>query len=119
MKFLADENVEQEIVAGLRGDGHTVISVADMAPGVLDAVVLDAANAAGAMLLTADKDFGEIVFRQGRVAAGVVLIRLGGLSSETKTRLTIEAIRLHGSKLACAFVVVSPGYVRVRRLPGG
>lgn len=62
MKLLADENLDLTVVARLREAGHQVIAVAEMEPGISDDVVLDRANAEAAMLLTEDKDFGELAF---------------------------------------------------------
>ena len=68
MNFLADESVDQGIVIRLRSEGHSVLAVAEMEPGLTDDAVLDAANERSALLPTADKDFGELVFRQGRLS---------------------------------------------------
>jgi predicted nuclease of predicted toxin-antitoxin system len=76
MNFLADESVDQPVVEGLRADGHDVLAVAEIAPSIPDESVLTMANQREAILLTADKDFGELVFRQHRISAGVVLMRL-------------------------------------------
>lgn len=55
MNLLADESVEQQIVARLRLDGHEVLYVAEMEPGITDDVVLERANERSALLLTGDK----------------------------------------------------------------
>jgi predicted nuclease of predicted toxin-antitoxin system len=115
MNFLADESIDQPIVTALRDDGHVVIAIAELAPSISDDEVLADANQRGAVLLTADKDFGELLFRLGRAHHGVVLIRLAGLSSEAKTVLVRRAVEQHGADLNDAFAVVSPGHVRIRR----
>jgi predicted nuclease of predicted toxin-antitoxin system len=79
MNFLADESVDQQIADRLRADGHSVVYVAEMDPGIDDKGVLSAANQQVALLITADKGFGEVV-RQRLNSKGVVLIRLAGLS---------------------------------------
>ena len=79
MNILADEGVDRVIVERLRQAGHSVQYVAEMSPGITDEVVMDLANRASALLVTADKDFGELVFRQGRITSGVMLFRLAGL----------------------------------------
>lgn len=56
-----------------------------MDPGISDDIVLELANSEGVLLLTADKDFGELVFRLRRVSSGVVLVRLAGLSPIKKS----------------------------------
>lgn len=99
MNFLADESVDGPVVYHLREDGHDVLSVAEMEPSLPDETVLAMANQRDVLLLTADKDFGELVFRQRRVFAGVVLIRLAGLSPAAKAMVVSTAIREHASKL--------------------
>ncbi|MFH1604292.1 MAG: DUF5615 family PIN-like protein [Pseudomonadota bacterium] len=66
MKVVADEGVDRPIVARLRQDGHEVDYTGEMDPGIDDDRVLSHANQRHALLITADKDFGEFVFRQGK-----------------------------------------------------
>jgi predicted nuclease of predicted toxin-antitoxin system len=63
MNLLADEGVDRPVVEQLRQDGHDVLYVAEMEPSINDDVVLMRANQHQAVLLTADKDFGEPVYR--------------------------------------------------------
>ncbi len=63
MNLLADESVDRPIVEQLRQDGHDVLYVAEMEPGIPDDVVLQRANEHQALLVTEDKDFGELVYR--------------------------------------------------------
>lgn len=114
MNLLADEGVEASVVARLRQDGHEVLYIADLEPGIPDDVFLSRANANSALLLTADKDFGELVFRLRRVHAGVILLRLAGLSLEAKADLVAVAIQERGTQFTKAFTVISPGVIRLR-----
>ena len=66
MNVLADESVDGPIVESLRREGHRVQYVAEMEPELSDDAVLELANRDESLLLTADKDFGELVFRQRR-----------------------------------------------------
>ncbi|GBE94724.1 DUF5615 family PIN-like protein [Nostoc cycadae] len=116
MKFLADENLDWQIVERLRQDGHLVWYVAEMEPGISDDVVLDLANQEEAILLTSDKDFGELVFRLRRIASGVILTRLAGLSTISKSEIIANTINQHHSELLGAFTVISPTAIRIRRL---
>jgi predicted nuclease of predicted toxin-antitoxin system len=115
MNLLADESVDAPIVKRLRSDGHSVVYVAEMSPSITDEEVLERANTYPCPLVTADKDFGELIFRLHRVTLGVILIRLPGFSPAFKAAIVSDAIRLHGSEMLRAFTVISPGMVRLRR----
>ena len=114
MNLLADESVDRHTVERLRLDGHEVSYVAELDPGVTDKVVLAQANETKALLLTADKDFGELVFREGQLTSGgIVLVRLAGLSAELKAEIVSDAFRRRGLEFPHCFSVISPGKVRV------
>jgi len=115
VKILADENVDYPIVEQLRGNGHQVWYVVEMEPRISDNAVLDVANREKAILLTADKDFGELVFRQKRVTTGVILLRLAGISPGCKAEIVASALATHGDEMEQAFTVITPGAVRIRR----
>ena len=95
MNCLADESVDRQIVERLRQDGHQVWYVAEMEPGISDENVLDLANRRRYLLITADKDFGELVFLQRRLMSGVILIRLTGLSPMNKAEMIASALNKH------------------------
>lgn len=118
MNFLADESVDRQIVERLRRDGYRVVYVAEMEPGIPDTTVLASANSEAALLFTADKDFGEMLFRQRLHTLGVVLIRLAGLAPARKAELVASAVNQHAADLPRAFTVIAPGAIRIRRLGG-
>jgi predicted nuclease of predicted toxin-antitoxin system len=117
MDLVADESLDQAVVQRLRADGHHVAYVAEMDPGITDEAVLALANEQSALLVTADKDFGELVYRQRRLSSCVVLVRLAGLSQARKADLISGAMAEHGPELSRAFTVVTSGMVRIRREP--
>lgn len=114
MNLLANEGVDRPIVERLRRDGHDVVYVAELSPSITDDEVFQQANDRSAVLITADKDFGELVFRQGRLHRGVVLLRLAGLSNATKAEIVAVVFRDRAPELLKAFTVISPGAVRIR-----
>lgn len=115
LAFIADENVDAAIVARLRADGLDVAAVSEMDPGIDDDRVLAIANEQTRILITSDRDFGELVFRLGQATAGILLLRLAGLSAGQRTDLISSAIAEHGAELAGAFSVIAPGVMRIRR----
>ncbi|HEY9298614.1 MAG TPA: DUF5615 family PIN-like protein, partial [Phormidium sp.] len=112
----ADEGVDRQIVEHLRQDAHFVWYVAEMEPGISDDIVLEIANREEAVLLTADKDFGELVFRLRRVAYGVVLLRLSGLSPSSKAEIVSNAIAQHAEELLGSFTVITSRTIRIRKI---
>ena len=72
-KYLGNENVPGEAVQAARQAGHDVLWITESSPGADDDAVLATAMAANRILLTFDKDFGEMAFRQGKAATcGVI-----------------------------------------------
>lgn len=114
MRLCVDESVDRQIVDRLRRDGHEVAYIAELDPGVSDDVVLATANEQRAPLLTADKDFGELLYRQVRISFGLILIRLAGLEPQKKADVVAAALRQHAAEVAGAFTVITPGNIRVR-----
>jgi predicted nuclease of predicted toxin-antitoxin system len=99
MNFVADENIDRQIVDGLRQNGHDVWSIAEQESRISDEVVLDQARLRAAVLITGDKDFGELVFRMRRASHGVVLVRLPGISPLTRAMHVLDAITNSASRL--------------------
>jgi len=85
MNLLADEGVDKPIVELLRQDGHEVLYVAEMEPSIPDETVLQRANEYEALLLTQDKDYGELVYRRGLVHLGVILIMKQAVDFSART----------------------------------
>ena len=114
MNILADENISCLLVERLRQVGHQVRYIAEIARGSDDTTVLELANQQGAILLTDDKDFGELVFHRHLQASGVLLVRLAALSPIEETELVIQVISTYGEKLLHAFTVITPQGIRIR-----
>jgi predicted nuclease of predicted toxin-antitoxin system len=119
VNVLADENIDRQIVQVLRAAGHQVVAVAEMSPGNSDPVVLSSANQNASILLTADKDFGELVFRQRQLFAGIVLIRLAGQPPDVKATTVGFVVKEHGEELPGSFTVITPHNIRIRRRTAG
>ena len=116
MNIVADEGVGGAIVRRLISDGHSVTWIAEESPGLPDDLVIAAAHDANALLVTYDKDFGELVVRRGAAHHRVMLFRLRGLDSADRAVLVSRAIRDHASELSDAFTVVTPTSIRIRSL---
>jgi predicted nuclease of predicted toxin-antitoxin system len=116
LKFVADESVDFQIVSRLRSDGHEVLYISETLSGASDNLVLGQANRQSAVLLTADKDFGDLVFRQRLISSGILLLRIAGLSQESKAAIVAEAVSKHGSVMPGRFTVLTSKTVRIRHM---
>lgn len=117
MNIVADENVDRQVVDHLLAKGHHVLYVAELDPGIDDNAVLLKARELDAILPTTDKDFGELVFRQHLHHAGVMFIRLAGLTSERRVEAVASAFDAHNEELPGRFSVVPRNAVRLREAP--
>jgi predicted nuclease of predicted toxin-antitoxin system len=116
-RLLADENVPGPAVDALRRDGHDVAWMHEDAPGTRDPEVLARAQHESRVLITFDKDFGELAFRAGvAAAAGVVLFRIGAESPDVAARAAVGVFSMR-SDWARIFAVVEDGRMRIRELP--
>jgi predicted nuclease of predicted toxin-antitoxin system len=120
MKFLFDQSADYRLIAHLRNLGHDVSAVSrDYPPGLADENVLEIARQEQRILVVADHDFGELIFRQGLGHAGVLFFRLPGAQLRTKIEHLDKALRERADALAAGeFVVVARGHIRVAGRPG-
>jgi predicted nuclease of predicted toxin-antitoxin system len=117
MKFFVDENVSRRIAERLERDGHLIVYGQDVAHGAQDVDVLALALAQGAIVLTEDTDFGDLVMRQHRPSAGVLLLRLSGMARSQQPDYVAQTIAAHAATIAGSFTVVTRSPVRTRSLP--
>lgn len=115
MKFLVDESVEYRVVLHLKEKGFDIASVASDFPSLKDKRVLSKANKEGRILITNDKDFGELIFRQKLPHKGVILLRLSEETAQTKIEKLNSLLKNYGDKLKDNFVVVTKDKVRIRK----
>ncbi|WP_373548673.1 DUF5615 family PIN-like protein [Haliscomenobacter sp.] len=116
MIFLADEGVDKSLVELLRAASYDVFYVAESASSISDEEVLALANSDGRILITRDKDFGELVYRLKRIHSGIILVRMEELPSISRSTYVDHFIRENLDKLAGHFVVLQPGLTRIRKL---
>ena len=115
MQFLADESCDFAVVRALRAAGHDVNTVSDVAPGAEDHRVAALAESESRVLLTEDKDFGQLAYAIGHSTLGVMLIRYPAHARSALSAAIVEVVAEFGDRLVGAFVVVEPGRARLGR----
>ncbi len=112
MRFLVDECTGPAVAQWLRDQSHEVFSVFEEARGMADDNILAKAYSEDWILITNNKDFGEMVCREKRSNHGVVFLRLRDERSVSKIDANEKLLDGHKDQLADAFVVVTETQVR-------
>lgn len=113
--LVIDEGVDKQIADRLISEGFCSFYIAHEMPGASDVKVLELANEKKAVLVTVDKDFGELVFRRNLINNGVSLIRLEGKRPLEKASIVASFLLEHQDEVANAFSVISENGVRIKK----
>lgn len=113
MRFVADESCDFAVVRALRGAGHDVVAIRDTMPGATDEAVIERALRDSRILLTEDKDFGQLVFASAAEPPGVVFIRFPVTAREAMAQTIVKLVATNAHKMPGRFIVVQPGRIRI------
>jgi len=119
VRFLADESCDFAVVLALRAVSHDVAAIAEMSARATDEVVMELAIRAGRLLLTEDKDFGQLVHANQAATGGVILLRFPARARADLPGAVVKLVEQRGEGLRGRFVVLQPGRVRISRRPAG
>lgn len=115
MKFVLDVGVGKKVENYLRDEGHEVISILNVNPSMKDDAILEIAVQAGAMVITMDKDFGELVFRDKQGHNGVLLLRLEDATGQQKVEVVKLILQNHINELEGNFCVYQNNKLRISK----
>jgi len=113
MRFLVDECTGSKVAKWLRDANYEVFSVFDEARGMTDNEVLTKASDENWILITNDKDFGEMIFRERRTHHGIIFLRLDDERAANKIQVLEKLLENYSAKLPEQFVIVTETKVRV------
>ena len=114
MNFLADAHISQEMIAMIRSLGHDCLDSTAIPARMPDVDVLQMAAAEGRVVITADKDFGELVFLHQIACPGVVLVRLDAADETDRVAKLRSVFPTILSRLPGSFISVTASGVRAR-----
>jgi predicted nuclease of predicted toxin-antitoxin system len=114
--FLADENIPRLVILQLRELGFNVISITETSPSIKDTEVISMATHLDTIILTADKDFGELAFKHSLPVPGIILLRLGGLTPDEMAHITCTALIKHLNWRG-SISVITKDAIKIRSLP--
>ena len=111
--MLLDENIGRSTAEALSRQGHDVSWVGDDFAGIPDASVIAQAERENRVLVTKDKDFGELVFKSGHAHGGVILLRLTDERPENTLRVLHDVLHHLARRKPPFFVVASDTKFRI------
>jgi predicted nuclease of predicted toxin-antitoxin system len=114
MRFLIDESTGISVANYLRSEGHDVLAVVESMPQADDSTILERAVEEERILISNDKDFGDLVYRRLRGHKGVVLLRLKEDSARNRVRVMQLLLERYSDRLEDNFTVVTEEAVRIR-----
>jgi predicted nuclease of predicted toxin-antitoxin system len=119
MDFLANENIPLSTIRLLTESGHDVVRVADLMPGASDRQVIEQAINANRIVLTFDRDYGELIYRHrtGNVP-GVIYFRFTPVSPDEAGAILLGILEEPRITLAGRFTVIERDRIRQRLLSG-
>jgi predicted nuclease of predicted toxin-antitoxin system len=116
VRLVADENCDFSVVIDLRSAGYDVVSVSERMRGADDETVIEFARSERRLLVTEDKDFGQLVFAAAKQSSGVILIRYPASARTELTAAVLKLLSENGESLYSRFVVLEPGRARIGHL---
>jgi len=115
MRLLADENIPLETVRALRSAGHDVYSATEAGPGAADVSHIARANREDRLIVTFNRDFGELTVRgQTKATGGVLLLRMTPRSAEHVTEFLTALFARSDVKWAGQLSVADEKHLRQR-----
>lgn len=115
LKFLVDVGVGRQVEKWLKEKGYNIESIRDKDPKMDDEEILGIAVSEGRMVITMDKDFGELVYNSKLLHKGVLLLRVEEANADEKIKIIKEILEKYSDSLFEKFCVFKDGRLRIRK----
>jgi predicted nuclease of predicted toxin-antitoxin system len=115
LRFLVDESTGKRLNDLLIEQGFDSLFVGDVSAGLSDELVLQKADEEERILVTDDKDFGELIFRIRKPSGGVVLFRTETTDPNLRMKILLSTIKSHS--LQRNFLILTEDKIRIRKIP--
>lgn len=114
-KIIADLGISRSIVEFLSAKGFEIIRIVDINPCMTDEEILALTLECNAILITSDKDFGDLVYYSKKIHSGVILLRIEDASSEDFLKIITFIFENYWNQISQNFCVYKKGKFRIRR----
>jgi len=115
LKFLVDVGVSKKVEEWLLRNGYDIKAVRDINPKMDDDKILSIAVSENRMVVTMDKDFGELVYNSGLPHSGVLLLRLEDAKADEKVKTIEKILTEYSDRLLNNFCIFQHGRLRIRK----
>lgn len=116
MKFLVDVGVSNKVEEYLESSGFDTKCIREIDPRLKDIEIIKIASEENRIIVTMDKDFGELVFKSSQAHAGVLLLRLENETSNSKVKIVKSILENYSNELNNNFCVFHKGKLRIRKI---
>ena len=115
MRFLIDVGVGKKVEKWLIENGYDAKAIRDINASMKDVDILKLAVSENRMIITMDKDFGELVYNSGLLHSGVLILRLEDATGEEKVEIVGKILTRFSDKIEGKFCVYQDGRLRIRK----
>lgn len=115
LKFLVDVGVGKKVESWLIENGYDVSAFRDIDPKAKDVDILKIASSESRIVITMDKDFGELICYSGKAHAGALILRLAEARADEKIEVLKNILRDHSDQIENSLCVYQDGRLRIRR----
>ena len=114
--IVADENIEQYWIELLRKNGYEVLSIREKHAGMADKAIVELVREKAGMLITEDKDFGELVFAHGFKEVTVIFLRYDQPQYKQIQQSVLDVVNAYYKRDGFFFITITPAIIRVRTI---
>ena len=116
MNIIVDESVDYYFVQQLRNNGFSVVSISERFASLSDEAIISLSLFPPSLIITEDKDFGELVFKNQVKIFGIVLMRYHKGELETVFQRLLALLQNHTRELMNSFSVINIKKTRIRKI---
>ena len=115
LRFMVDVGVGKNIEVWLQSQGFDTVAIRDLNPRMSDVDALELAFSENRIVITMDKDFGELVYYRKQKHSGVILLRMEDARIDEKLSAVQKIIDQHGELLHGSFSTYQDEKLRIRK----
>lgn len=115
VRFLIDVGVGKKVEEWLKADGYDVKTVRSIDPKARDVEILKIAKIEFRMVVTMDKDFGELIYKSGKSHSGVLILRLEDAKGSKKVEVLKKILHDFEDEIENRFCVFQNNRLRISR----